>query len=163
MENKVYMLDELNIPKKRNSLDRVKNGYGKRLLDLCKGNNLFIVNGRIGDDRQYGKLTCRNSSIVDYCISSVELLKYFTNFHVLDFCTLYSDVHSPLQITLASTKQDVVNNQCLNTGTDTCNRPENIKKWDNDKIVDFQNGIDVEEIYALIEDINKVEANMDKN
>ncbi|CAG2251894.1 unnamed protein product [Mytilus edulis] len=163
IENKVYMLDELNIPKKRKSLDRVKNGYGKRLLDLCKGNNLFIVNGRIGDDRQYGKLTCRNSSIVDYCISSVELLKYFTNFHVLDFCTLYSDVHSPLQITLASTKQDVVNNQCLNTGTDTCNRPENIKKWDNDKIVDFQNGIDVEEIYALIEDINKVESNMDKN
>jgi hypothetical protein len=31
--------------------------YGKKLLGFCKGNNLFIVNGRIGDDRNNGKLT----------------------------------------------------------------------------------------------------------
>ncbi|VDI70471.1 Hypothetical predicted protein [Mytilus galloprovincialis] len=63
IENKVYMLEELNIPKKRKSLDRVKNGYGKRLLDLCKGNNLFIVNGRIGDDRQYEQQDLRQDFI----------------------------------------------------------------------------------------------------
>ena len=39
------------------SSDPMKNGYGKTLLDFCKGNNLytlFIVNGRIGDDRNKG-------------------------------------------------------------------------------------------------------------
>jgi hypothetical protein len=36
---------------------------------------LFIVNSRIGDDKGIGRLTCRNSSTVDYCISS----PYFLN------------------------------------------------------------------------------------
>ena len=80
----------------RSSSDPMKNGYGKTLLDFCKGNNLFIVNGRIGDDRNKGILTCKNASIVDYCISSVCLLKYFSNFAVLDFSHFYSDVHCPL-------------------------------------------------------------------
>ena len=43
----------------RSSSDPMKNGYGKTLLDFCKGNNLFIVNGRIGDDRNKGRLTCK--------------------------------------------------------------------------------------------------------
>jgi hypothetical protein len=49
--------------------DSVKNHYGSRLLDLCKGNDLFIINGRIGNDKDIGKLTCKNSSVVDYVIS----------------------------------------------------------------------------------------------
>ena len=48
-------------------MDKVKSRSG--LLDICKTNNLFIVNGRIGDDKtKSGKLTCKNSSVVDYCI-----------------------------------------------------------------------------------------------
>jgi hypothetical protein len=44
------------------------------LLNFCKANQLFIVNSRIGDDKGIGRLTCRNSSTVDYCISSQYLL-----------------------------------------------------------------------------------------
>jgi len=37
------------------------------LLELCRGNILFIVNGRIGNDRvENGKLTSRNSTVIDY-------------------------------------------------------------------------------------------------
>ena len=32
-------LDELGIPRKRNNLDKIKNGYGNKLLEFCKGNN----------------------------------------------------------------------------------------------------------------------------
>jgi hypothetical protein len=34
-------LDELGIPRKRNNLDKVRNGYGNKLLKSCKGNSLF--------------------------------------------------------------------------------------------------------------------------
>jgi hypothetical protein len=50
IENDVLTLDELHIPRKRSSFDAIKNGYGKTVLYFCKGNILFIVNGRIGDD-----------------------------------------------------------------------------------------------------------------
>jgi acid phosphatase class B len=58
--------------------DSVKNHYGSRLLDLhvCKGNDLFIINGRIGNDKGIGKLTCKNSSVVDYVISCVDFFKH---------------------------------------------------------------------------------------
>jgi hypothetical protein len=40
-------LDELRIPKNRNNLDKVKNGYENKLLEFCKGNCLFLLNGRV--------------------------------------------------------------------------------------------------------------------
>ena len=46
----------------------------------------------MGDDRNKGKLTCKNVSIVDYCISSVCLLKCFSNFAVLDFSHQQGDL-----------------------------------------------------------------------
>jgi hypothetical protein len=36
---------------------------------------MFIVNGRVGNDKNIGRFTCRNASVVDYCITSPELLK----------------------------------------------------------------------------------------
>jgi hypothetical protein len=39
-------------------MDAGKNRSGNILLELCRGNNLFIVNGRIGDDYlESGRLT----------------------------------------------------------------------------------------------------------
>jgi hypothetical protein len=37
---------------------------------ICKGNSMFIVNGRVGNDKNIGRFTCRNASVVDYCITS---------------------------------------------------------------------------------------------
>ncbi|CAG2190917.1 unnamed protein product [Mytilus edulis] len=65
--NMVCELDEKNLPRKRNNEDKCKNRFGNQLLDFCKGNNLFIMNGRTTKDRD-GNLTCRNASVVDYCI-----------------------------------------------------------------------------------------------
>ena len=54
------------IPLKRKSSDKTVNTYGHSLLDTCKNNNLFILNGRIGEDRINTKLTCKDKSTVDY-------------------------------------------------------------------------------------------------
>lgn len=60
-------LDELEIPRKRKSMDKVRNGWNK-LLELCRGNSLYLLNGRVGEDQHEGRITCKNSSTVDYCL-----------------------------------------------------------------------------------------------
>jgi hypothetical protein len=61
--NEVCNLDIFGIPRRRTSKDKGKNRYGNFLLDFCKGNNVFIMNGRLGKD-QMGNLTCRNVNII---------------------------------------------------------------------------------------------------
>jgi hypothetical protein len=76
-------LDELGIPRKRNNLDKVRNGYGNKLLKSCKGNSLFLLNGTGGVDQREGRLTSKKLSTVDYCLCSVKLLKCVNNFRIL--------------------------------------------------------------------------------
>ena len=46
------------------------NNYGNIVLQLCKSLELLIANGRLGKDQGTGALTCKNSTVVDYCILS---------------------------------------------------------------------------------------------
>jgi hypothetical protein len=86
MDIRIQILDTLKIDRKRKRMDAGKNRSGNILLELCRGNNLFIVNSRIGDDYlESGRLTCRNSSVVDYYICSPCFFEYFCNFKVVDF------------------------------------------------------------------------------
>ena len=39
------------------------------LIDTCKLNNLFILNGRCGTDNNVGAMTFRNQSIIDNQLS----------------------------------------------------------------------------------------------
>ncbi len=58
------------------------------------------MNGRVGDDAYIGNLTCRDASVVDYCIASLEVFPRFLNFKVLPFNECYSDVNCGLHISL---------------------------------------------------------------
>ena len=53
------MLEELGIPLRRANDDKVINQYVRKLLNVCKYNNVFILNGRIGEDKDIGKFTCK--------------------------------------------------------------------------------------------------------
>ena len=80
-------------------LDKKVDTYGRNLINLCMDSNLKIVNGRFGSDRGVGNLTChkpRGKSTIDYCLVSVELLNYISNFYVDIFDRCMSDVHSPI-------------------------------------------------------------------
>ena len=83
-------------------MDKGKNNFGKLLINLCKGQNLFIINGRVGSDRNIGELTCRNASVVDYFICTPNFIKCIDDLTVLDFSKCYSDVHTLLSITFES-------------------------------------------------------------
>ena len=60
----------------RNNLDSTINTYGRHLIDLCKGADLRILNGRtVGDLKgAYTSFQYNGSSVVDYCIASEQLL-----------------------------------------------------------------------------------------
>ena len=139
INNDVFILDEIGISRTRNNMDKVKNNYGNKLLDFCKSNNLFIANGRVGADAEIGKCTCRNASVVDYCLSSAHFLKCIANFEVLDFNCLYSDVHTPLQLKLKGCNRQLVKDN--NRKSDFC-IIEKINKWENEKNLEYQNNID---------------------
>ena len=47
-----------------------------------------------------GKCTCKNVSVVDYALVSSDLFPLISDFAVLDFCELYSDVHCPIFLKL---------------------------------------------------------------
>lgn len=47
----IVTLDELEIPRKGKRMDNVKNGYGNKLFQLCRGNSLFLLDGRVGEDQ----------------------------------------------------------------------------------------------------------------
>jgi hypothetical protein len=92
------MLEELNVEIVRKSMDNRKNNFGNRLLELCRCNNIFICNGRIGGAKGISKFTSKNASVVDYAICSPLLFKIIDNFSVLETSKLFSDIHNPLSM-----------------------------------------------------------------
>ena len=86
----------------RQSRDSTVNAFGKRLLSLCKENELlFIVNGRL----EPGNYTCFNtlrntssSGVVDYLITSHETFRDITHMDIFEL-TEFSD-HCPIEFGL---------------------------------------------------------------
>ena len=68
----LFILDTLGIARQRVSSDTLKTNFGYMLLDFCRGDGLYICNGRFGQES--GALTCKNASVVDYCIASAPVL-----------------------------------------------------------------------------------------
>ena len=88
-------LDNMNFENQRprNSEDRTKNKRGEEILDLCKMNDLMILNGRCTGDI-FGKFTCHNwngSSVVDYCIVPYEYFDSIVSFSVGEYIPWLSD------------------------------------------------------------------------
>ena len=89
----------------RSNMDRIINSAGYNLLDLCKINDLCILNGRFGQDRNVGAFTCythNGASCIDYVLMSSSLLNHINNFAVHDYDSLLSDTHCAISLSLTS-------------------------------------------------------------
>ncbi|CAG2190028.1 unnamed protein product [Mytilus edulis] len=116
-----YLYDYENLTRNKITLQRVSqctcrpNKYGHRLLELCRKNNLYIANSRVGSDKDIGEKTCNDSSVVDYLIISSMLFPLIFYFEIADFIPLYSDCHSfinfRLQATFSKSDSIVINNR----------------------------------------------------
>ena len=91
-------LQKIGFDKNRYSCDNVIDNYGRRLTEMCQNVNIHIANGRLGDDKGVGKLTCKNVSLVDYVLLSPELFPLVSHFNVEQFDELHSDVHNSITV-----------------------------------------------------------------
>jgi hypothetical protein len=77
--------NDIHLHRKSSDKDRC-NAYGNKLLNMCKNNNIYIANGRVGNDKNIGKVTSKESnSTVDYFIIASELFPFITEFGIIDF------------------------------------------------------------------------------
>ena len=76
------------------------NKYGTKLVDFCKRCNLFIANGRMFSDKGVGRTTCKDASMVDYQLLSPNIINIITDFEIIDFNPMFSDVHNRVHLTL---------------------------------------------------------------
>lgn len=56
--------------------DYIVNNYGYKLIEFCKNNDMYIVNGCMYNDKNIGRLICKNSSIVDYVLVSIYIFEF---------------------------------------------------------------------------------------
>ena len=83
-------LEKYNLNLKRLSKDKKKNNSGFRLIDMCKNNNLTILNGRYGHDKQIGAMTFRDTSVIDYALASSDTFEILLDFEVVEVDRLFS-------------------------------------------------------------------------
>lgn len=149
------MLTQSNLTVQRTSKDTTINNEGNKLLELCKSNNLCILNGRCGADKNIGNFTFRNTSVIDYTITSVEALKFVDNFCISELDPLYTDGHSLLTTTLKFKylKKD--------SSVNTNDRNMKVKpQWNEKKAQEFKNNIDRNKILQLNNTIEHAQNNV---
>ena len=75
-----------NIVRNQTFEDQVINENGKELLQLCRTNNLYILNGRVGPEVE-GSFTChtaRGNCAVDYVFAIQRLVQFADSFLIND-------------------------------------------------------------------------------
>ena len=129
----VKSLESLGVSIVRNSRDKIVNQYGKRLMNVCRHCNIFILNGRSKSDHN-GECTCKQTSVVDYCITNVEFLRYVEDFKILPYSAFLSDVHNPVEVSLSLGEGE----------TDKPNsvQESNANRWDPEKVELFHNSVE---------------------
>ena len=121
------------IPLLRYTQDKSRpNKFGRRLLELCQNCSLYIANSRICKDKGIGKCTCKDSTVVDYLLISSSVFPLISEFEILDFNPLTSDVHNKIHICLNSSRE--LENTVIH---DEVKPVEDHIKWDERKKDDF--------------------------
>ena len=68
------LLNNCKLSEMRTSQDQTVNNEGNLLLDICKSNNLLILNGRCG--KNIGAMTFHNQPVSDYSIVSHQAFQF---------------------------------------------------------------------------------------
>ena len=127
----------MHIPITRKSQCTKVNKTGTKLLEICKLNNLLILNGRLGKDSTIGKFTFRNTSVIDYTISTPQILHQFKEFEIIELDGLYSDGRCLQSMSLQISHKSKQTAKIDQEGKDNCRLP----KWKSIKEQEFVNNL----------------------
>ena len=113
-----FKLKQNNILQRCNKDRGRVNKYGTKLVDFCKRCNLLIANGRLFSDKSVGRTTCKDASMVDYLLLSPNIINIITDFEIIDFNPMFSDVHNRVHLTLTgegeNNQQSPIDNPNMN-------------------------------------------------
>lgn len=137
-------LEKMGYSLTRNSKDKKTNPHGYYLIEICRNANLFLLNGRVGSDRNIGEFTFRNKSVIDYAMASADLFRYINDFYITETDPLFSDGHASLTVTLLCSNNIEVNTHKLECDT-------NNKKWNNNLKDQFSSNVDITKINSLLD------------
>ena len=125
---------------------------------MCQSLELLIANGRLGKDQGVGALTCKNTTVVDFCILSPEL---FCLFEVLPFDPMISDVHNALHVEILCKSTCIVPNDGIYLDEPSIH----VKAvWDNNNCQSFNDFLNIENIARLNDKLDNIDiANVNKD
>ena len=138
------------------------NNYGYRMLDFCKCNNLYILNGRTTKDKDKGVCTCKGVSTIDYFLCSSHIIPLINDFYVDDFSQNLSDAHCPvsleIELQLPCEQEHVINHSKRHES-------ERIKLWDETMKDEFLHNTDLNAFDNINENISclRLERNITQN
>ena len=105
--------DQAALNNKRLSLDTMVNGYGRKLIEMCQNNSLYIINGRGIFNQSDNNYTCyrhnNGKSVVDYLICSEYFFESVTHFSLLPRNT--NSDHVPLNFDIRE-KPEIKDKKC---------------------------------------------------
>ena len=142
--------------------------YGLKLLHFCKVQNLYIANGRVGRDKNIGKFTTKNETVIDYCLASSHFLQEIHAFEVEEFNPILSDVHCVVSLEIKShvaKKENLENIKVVKKCRwDPKYSEKYLKNLDQTKIEKIQNSLDSivtletqnEDISDILNQINEI-------
>ena len=148
------MLEILDIPTKRKSVDTKTDGsgYGRALIDICQNHNVIIFNGRLCQDRGHGRATNTEGSVIDYYIGSPFVASKVRDFIIQDFDPLFSDQHCLIEMSLAcnSSEKPLYNEAESSEQTDLNSNDQPRFFWDGTKKEIFYGNINQLQIDNLL-------------
>ena len=148
--NQSQPLLENNLSLQRNNTDHSVNSLGRKLIDICKNNNLYILNGRFSND-VIGNSTYLNNSVIDYMITTSNLLKFTESFDIKELDRMYSDGHKLLELKLKTAKAIQEPTPTINNNIQRKNH-----KWQSEKANEFSTNIDQILLTDLTNQLNNV-------
>ena len=149
--DKHKILESLSVNPKRKAQDNKTNTNGFKLLDICKNNNLFFLNGRMFLDKNMDSFTFRGKSTSDYVMASADCFTEIAHFEIIETDRLFSDGHSLLSWHVRICKESLnpSENQIIQI------RPN----WVPNMHVDFYNNLNQEKIHNISSQLNTITRN----
>ena len=150
-------LRDVGMSVERQNMDTGTNEYGSRLLNVCQGADLIMMNGRAGKDKGVGRKTLfnkRGESTIDYVICNKTVVKKIVDFEIHN-PNVFSD-HVSVSYTLSKTGGE----QCEAEVREARERKKcRYAKWRNERKEDYVTNIKKREVEDRVNRLNEVISN----
>ena len=147
---KTTILERVKIPLSRTSNDIKTNNIGYWPVNTCKNNNLFIVNGRVGKDRDIGSKTFPDQSVINYTLCTADCFYFLQQFEIIKLDEIFSDGHSLLSWPLD------INPQSKPHGNSSANIYSVICTWKNELREKFIENIKLSDVLAVNDSLDTI-------